>query len=160
MVITNSMDMNLSKLWEIVEDRGAWHATAHGVTKSWIWLSNWTKTTTGPNWTPGPATCTWCASRAVHSGCYARSLTTSYQVLPILLPVYFSIHPLTFITDNIIPWHPVSVTPLIPCESACTSSRHHPIYCHPYRSHRDVFEISIYVSSCLKYFKVFPLLVN
>ena len=33
--ITNSMDMNLSKLWEIVEDKGAWHATAHGVPKSW-----------------------------------------------------------------------------------------------------------------------------
>ena len=33
--ITNSMDMNLRKLWEIVEDRGAQKATAHGVTKSW-----------------------------------------------------------------------------------------------------------------------------
>jgi len=32
--IINSMDMNLSKLWEIVEDRRAWHATARGVTKS------------------------------------------------------------------------------------------------------------------------------
>ena len=32
--ITDSMDMNLSKLWEIVEDRGAWCATVHGVTKS------------------------------------------------------------------------------------------------------------------------------
>ena len=32
--ITNSMDMNLSKLWEIVEDRGAWCATVHGATKS------------------------------------------------------------------------------------------------------------------------------
>ena len=31
--ITNSMDMNLSKLQEIVEDRGAWWATVHGVTK-------------------------------------------------------------------------------------------------------------------------------
>ena len=29
--ITDSMDMSLSKLWEIVEDRGAWHATGHGV---------------------------------------------------------------------------------------------------------------------------------
>ena len=34
--ITDSMDMNLSKLWEIVEDGGAWGAAAHGVTKSWI----------------------------------------------------------------------------------------------------------------------------
>ena len=32
--ITNSMDMNLSKLQEIVGDRGAWHAAVHGVTKS------------------------------------------------------------------------------------------------------------------------------
>ena len=32
--ITDSTDMNLSKLCEIVEDRGAWHATVHGVTKS------------------------------------------------------------------------------------------------------------------------------
>ena len=38
--ITDSMDMNLSKLWEIVEDRGAWHATVHGVTKSQISLSD------------------------------------------------------------------------------------------------------------------------
>ena len=34
--ITDSMDRNLSKLWEIVKDRGAWHAAVHGVTKSWI----------------------------------------------------------------------------------------------------------------------------
>ena len=44
--ITNSINMNLSKLQKIVEDRGAWHAAVHGVTKSWIRLSNYTTTTT------------------------------------------------------------------------------------------------------------------
>ena len=33
--ITNSLDMNLSKLWEIVKNRGAWHAIFHGAAKSW-----------------------------------------------------------------------------------------------------------------------------
>ena len=33
--VTDAVDVNLSKLWEIVEDRGAWHATVHGVAKSW-----------------------------------------------------------------------------------------------------------------------------
>ena len=43
--ITDSMDMSLNKVQELVKDREAWHAAVYGITKSQTWLSDWTELT-------------------------------------------------------------------------------------------------------------------
>ena len=49
--ITDAMDMSLSRLWELVMDRGAWHSAVNGITNSQTQLTNWT----GLNWTMNKA---------------------------------------------------------------------------------------------------------
>ena len=50
--ITDSMDMSLSKLWELEMDREAWRAAVHGVAKSWTRLSDWTELNNDLNMSP------------------------------------------------------------------------------------------------------------
>ena len=51
--INDSIDMRLSRLWELVMDRKAWHAAVHGVTKSQTWLSDWIELTSRWWWEVG-----------------------------------------------------------------------------------------------------------
>ena len=61
--ITDSMDMSLSKLWELAMDREAWRARIHGVAKSGIRLSDWTELNSRGSSRPRDRTCISCVSR-------------------------------------------------------------------------------------------------
>ena len=90
--ITDSVDMNLSKLWEIVEDRGAWRAAEHGVAKSQTWLSDWTikqEVRQGSMWndasTDHCACCFFTWTMKTHSD-LEMCLLRQWHPTPVLLP--------------------------------------------------------------------------
>ena len=140
--IIDSMDMCLSKLWEIVKDREAWSVAVHGVAKRWISLSDWT------------ATCIYmylfffkCFS---HLSC-CRMLSMGYTVGPRGLSIYMYVYVCAKLlqSESLRPHGLQHARPPCPsptpgvCSNSCPSSR----WCDP-----TISSSVVPFSSCLQSF--------
>ena len=76
--ITDSMDMSLSRLQEMVKDREVWHAIVHGVTKSWARLSDWT--------TDGKESACSCERLGINPWIRKMPWRRKWQPTPVFLP--------------------------------------------------------------------------
>ena len=86
--ITDSMDMSLHELWELVMDREAWRATVHGIAKIWTWLSDWTELRF-PRWLSGKEPVCQCRRCWRHRfSLWVRKITwkRKWQSTPVFLP--------------------------------------------------------------------------
>ena len=89
--ITDAVDMNLGKLWEMVRDREAWRAAVHGIAKSWTQLDNWTTSC----WIVSNCSVTlWIVAwQAALSMEFPRQVYWSHLPFPSSHPPSYSIHP-------------------------------------------------------------------
>ena len=103
------MDMNLNKLWEMVENREAWHAAVHEVTKSRTQLSNWTTTEFIQGSNPGLPHCRWILYCLSHQGSPSRDHVPSTGSGPSYSQMMFHFqHPIaqTFLMTPVKIWSP------------------------------------------------------